>query len=165
MIFSILPIFTCIRMVSRDCTESLGGVRWSWCSKWHGLYLHLSSCFIHTKPSLILSFYKREVTVRKWETYLYKRLCDIKLPSPLCSRPQPAWSRLPPRESRVVLEGSILTEATKTESVSRSFYKETKISELAHFRAHVRHHLAWRHQKQLKSLGLKVGWGLKPMEA
>lgn len=137
MIFSILPIFMCIRTVFRDCIESLGGVRWSWCSKWHSLYLHLPSCFKHTKPSLILSFYKREVTVRIWETYVYKRLCDEELPSLLCCRPQPAWSRQPPRESGVVLEGIILTEATRTESLSRSFYKETKTSEVAHFRAHM----------------------------
>ena len=108
---------------------------------------------------------KREVTVRKWETYVYKRLCDEELPSSLCCRPQPAWSRQPPRESGVVLEGSILTEPSRTESVSRSFYKETKTSEVAHFRAHVRHHLAWRLQKQLKSFGLKMGWELKPMDA
>lgn len=50
---------------------------------------------------------------------------------------------IPPGEEELYWQGSSLIEATRREVRSRSF-DETKISEVAHSRAHMRHHLSSR---------------------
>ena len=155
-----LAMFKRTSPIHGDYMTSMQGVAWSLSSPAFLPPTH------KTQPDgLLLSFYKKRGYCKKmgdlhlWKTVWWRTTILALLQTT-------AWVvTIASQGKGIVLAGSILTEATRSESTSRFFDKETKTSEVAFSRAHMRHHLSWGLEKQLKSLGMRVGWGLKPTEA